>query len=65
MRPRLVKEPVGMAYTGLGRTAFRAYAERIGAGVKIGKARRYDLNVIDSDIDRMREENAHENETDT
>lgn len=50
---RLMSMDQGAAYVGLGRTAFREYAAKIGAVRHIGRRVLYDKHVIDSAIDGM------------
>lgn len=51
--PRLLTEKEAMAYTRMGRTAFRKWADLIGAKRKIGRSLRFDREVIDRAIDDM------------
>ena len=51
--PRLLTEKEAMAYTRMGRTAFRKWADLIGAKRKIGRILRFDREVIDRAIDDM------------
>ena len=46
------------AYSGRGRTAFRAWADQIGATRRFGKSVRYDKRVIDAALDAMTAEAA-------
>lgn len=48
-----VKE--GAAYTGLGVTHFRKWAEEVGATRRFGKSVRYDRIAIDQALDRLGE----------
>jgi hypothetical protein len=43
----------GAVYCGMGLTAFRAWAEQIGAKRKFGRSTRYDMRVIDAALDAM------------
>ena len=50
---RLLTEKEALNYTRMGRTAFRKWADIIGAKRKIGRSARYDREVIDRAIDDM------------
>ena len=43
----------GSAYTGRGKTAFKAWANQIGATRRFGRSVRYDRRVIDAALDAM------------
>ena len=51
--PRLFTIDQACSYTGRGRTAFRLWAEEIGAVRHFGKAVRFDRLVIDQALDAM------------
>ena len=46
----------GATYTGRGRTAFRRWADQIGATRRFGRSVRYDKRIIDAALDAMTEE---------
>lgn len=50
---RLFSVEEGAAYMGIGKTAFRAYAVKIGAVRRIGRRVLYDKHILDSAIDKM------------
>lgn len=50
---RLLSADEGAAYMGIGKTAFRAYAVKIGAVRRFGRRVLYDKRVLDSAIDEM------------
>lgn len=52
---RLLSWGEGTAYTGLGRTTFRSWADEIGATRKYGTRVLFDRKVIDEAIDQMTE----------
>ena len=54
--PRLIKCDEGQAYTRMGKNQFRDWALKIGAARRFGRSVRYDLDVINRELDRMAEE---------
>ena len=56
--PRLVKVEEGARYAGLGMTKFRQWASEIGAVCRFGRAVRYDLHVIDKELDKMKKDSS-------
>lgn len=50
---RMLTVDEGATYSGRGRTAFRAWADQIGATRRFGKSVRYDKRVIDAALDAM------------
>lgn len=50
-RPRLMKENDALHYMQMGRTAFRRWADSIGATRHIGGSVRYERSVIDKALD--------------
>ena len=53
VEPRMLNQKQAETYTGMGRTAMTAWAERIGAKRHFGRAVRYDRRVIDAALDAM------------
>lgn len=50
---RLLTPDQAQEYTGMGRTAFRKWADSIGATRKFGSSVRFDKTVIDRALDQM------------
>lgn len=50
---RMMDVDQGATYTGRGKTAFKAWANQIGATRRFGRSVRYDRRVIDAALDAM------------
>ena len=50
---RMLHADQAQRYTGMGRTAFRKWADSIGATRKFGSSVRFDKNVIDKALDNL------------